>query len=332
MLAADLPADLPAAVLIVLHMPIGVPSALPSILDRAGPLPAVAARHGMPIESGTLYICVPDRHLLMADGSIAITDGPTESRHRPSINALFRSVALHAGSRATGVILSGALDDGVSGLKAIHARGGVTIVQDPQEATFEALPVNAIEHAQPDHVVPIANVAALLRDHPRPDRKKHIMYSDHTLELENHIAMGAALARPVDSENIGPPTNYVCPDCNGGLMEVSDGNFRCRIGHAWTADALLHARSTEIDSALGMAVRSLQEKAELADGLAKKVGSGGLQDRYRRTAEESRHAAAVLRDRFADLVLGTTDTRSADTDRVDPVSAADPGPDETSVS
>ncbi|MBD0860376.1 chemotaxis protein CheB [Gordonia sp. zg691] len=302
-LVAELPDDLPQAIFVVLHMPIGVPSALPSILDRAGPLPAVAAENGMKVEGGTIYVCVPDRHLLLHEDRVAVADGPTENRHRPSINALFRSVALYAGPLGTGVLLSGALDDGVNGLGAIRARGGVTMAQDPDDAAFPALPTNAIERIRLDHVVTAAVAAKVLADLGRRQFTESSMEADRLLEIENRIAMGSAFAAPVDSENLGPPTNYVCPDCHGGLMAIDEHNFRCRIGHAWTADALLHARSAEIDSALGMAVRSLQEKAELAESLATKVSAGTLQDRYNRTAEESRHAAAVLRGRLSELLF-----------------------------
>ncbi|MCK8614697.1 chemotaxis protein CheB [Gordonia sp. C13] len=297
-LVAALPEDFPQAVLVVLHMPVGISSALPSILDRAGPLPAVAAVDGMEVRSGTVYVCVPDRHLLLDGLRLAVTDGPTESRHRPSINALFRSVALHAGPAGTGVLLSGALDDGVNGMAAIRERGGVTIVQDPDDASFPVLPSTAITHVAPDYVVTAENAAKVLTGLSHRELPEPTMEPDHILEIENRIAMGHSFARPADSEDLGPPTNYVCPDCHGGLMQIGEHSFRCRIGHAWSAEALLQAQTAEIDSALGMAIRSLQEKAELAESLCAKVSSGVLRDRYLRSAEEARHAAQVLRERL----------------------------------
>ena len=269
---AGLTPGLPQSFLVVLHMPTGLPSALPSILDRVGPLPAVSAQHGMVVEPATIYVAVPDRHLLLDGDRLAVTDGPTENRHRPSIDALFRSVALHAGA------------------------------QDPADAAFGSLPANAIERVGADHIVTAAGVADVIRGLARTAVKESTMRPDRMLEVENHIAKGSAFADPIDSENVGPPSNYVCPDCHGGLMWTGDRSFRCRIGHAWSADALLHARSSEIDVALGMAVRSLQEKAELADSLAGKMSAGVLQDRYRRTAQESRHAATVIRQRLSDLL------------------------------
>jgi two-component system, chemotaxis family, protein-glutamate methylesterase/glutaminase len=273
----------------------------------------VAAEDGTRLEPGRVHVAVPDHHLMVTDGHLAVTHGPTENRHRPSINALFRSVALHASAHGVGVLLSGTLDDGVSGLASIHARGGVVVAQDPDDASFPGLPRAAIERTAVDHVVPALQVGRLLADLATREIKEKSMPRDPILETENRIAMGGAFARPQDSENIGPPTNFVCPDCNGGLMKIDEGNFRCRIGHAWTADALIGARSDEIDNALGMAVRSLQEKAELADSLADKVSTGALKDRYLRTARDSRNAAEVLRDRLFELLPHTEDESPAPT-------------------
>ncbi len=100
--AAGLPPELPCAVLVVLHVPAGAPSVLARILDRNGPLPAVTATDGAPLEHGTIYVAVPNRHLLVQDHRIMLSEGPTENGHRPAINALLRSVALAYGQHAVG--------------------------------------------------------------------------------------------------------------------------------------------------------------------------------------------------------------------------------------
>ena len=144
-LAAGLSPDLPYAYLMVLHVPAGSPSILARIVDRTGPLPAVAARDGMALQPGHIYVSVPDRHLVVVDDRAVLSEGPTENGHRPAINASFRSVALAFGPRAIGVLLSGVLDDGVLGLAAIQSRGGTTISQSPEDALFPAMPTNAVE-------------------------------------------------------------------------------------------------------------------------------------------------------------------------------------------
>ena len=102
-LAAGLSPDVPYAYLMVLHVLAGAPSILARIVDRSGPLPASAAEDDAPLEPGHIYVGIPDRHLLVADHHILLSQGPTENGHRPAINALFRSVALTFGTRAIGV-------------------------------------------------------------------------------------------------------------------------------------------------------------------------------------------------------------------------------------
>jgi two-component system chemotaxis response regulator CheB len=76
------------------------------------------------------------------------------------------------------------------------------------------------------------------------------MESDASMDLENQIAMARLFSTEFDAEALGPPSEFSCPDCNGNLVAVSDGNYRCQVGHAWTADALLRAREKEVEGAL----------------------------------------------------------------------------------
>jgi len=156
------PSDMPAAVFVVIHVAPSATSALASILDRAGPLPASQAVDGEAIELSRIYVASPNRHLLIKEGSVAVAVGPRENRHRPAIDTLFRTAARVYGARVIGVVLSGCGDDGVAGLRAIHDRGGVTIVQDPAEASFSDLPRNALAFATVDHTAPVADIAPLV--------------------------------------------------------------------------------------------------------------------------------------------------------------------------
>jgi two-component system chemotaxis response regulator CheB len=78
--------------------------------------------------------------------------GPKINQHRPAIDPLFQSAALAFGSRVVGVILTGFLDDGVSGLSAIKRQGGVTVVQDPKDAFAPWLPENALQNVKLLHL------------------------------------------------------------------------------------------------------------------------------------------------------------------------------------
>ena len=269
-LAGGLLPELPYAYLMVLHMPCGVPSILSRIIDRNGPLPAVTAEHGGELQPGRIYVARPDHHLLVDDGRVLLSQGPTENGHRPAINTLFRSVALAFGPRAIGVLLSGVLDDGVLGLAAIRSRGGTTIGRSPDDALFAAMPASARAAGVLDYEAAAADIGEVL---------------------------GKLSHR--DIEELGPASGYTCPDHNGSLVALGAGSFRCRVGHAWTQDALLAARDEEIENALWIAVRSLQEKAKLARRLAETAGHGQLFGRYIGPAEETERALSVLSQRLS---------------------------------
>lgn len=297
--AAGLSPDVPYAYLMVLHVPAGAPSILARIVDRSGPLPATAAENGSALEPGHIYVGVPDRHLLVGDHEVMLSQGPTENGHRPAINALFRSVALTFGPRAIGVLLSGVLDDGVLGMGAIRSRGGVTIGQSPEDALFPAMPTNALDAGVVDRQASAADIGAVLKELSHREIEDPDMERDTAMELENRIAMMSRFATDFDTEKLGTPSGYTCPDCNGSLVSISEGNFRCQVGHAWTAEALLSARDTELEGAMWVAVRSLQEKVRLARDMASRAGTGLLSRRYTSIADESERALILLSDRLS---------------------------------
>lgn len=297
-LAGGLSSDLPFAFLMTLHMPAGAPSVLARIIDRSGPLPAVAAENGGALEPAHIYVARPDHHLLVADHRIVLSQGPTENGHRPAINALFRSAAVAFGPRAVGVLLSGVLDDGVLGLNAIRSRGGTTIGQSLDDALFAALPGKAFDAGLLDQQAAAADIGRVLKEFSAREIKEPTMEPDSRMELENRIAMTPRFSARFDSQELGPASGYTCPDCNGSLAAISDGHFRCHVGHAWTADALLSARDREVEGALWIALRSLQEKAKMARQLADTVGRGPLSRRYSAQADETEHALRVLSERL----------------------------------
>lgn len=298
--AGGLPADFPYSILVTLHMPASAPSVLAKIIDRHAPMPASTATDGEPLQAGRIYVAVPDRHLLLYDHKVMLSEGPTENGHRPAINALFRSAALHFGPYAIGAVFSGVLDDGVLGAAAIRSRGGITVAQRPEDAHFATLPHNAIEAGVIDHQVAAAGAGTLLKQLTERDIEEREMERDLSMELENRIAMGRKYSTTFDSEELGPPSGYTCPDCNGSLMTLSEKSFRCRVGHAWSAEALLEARDAEVENALWIALRSLQEKARMLRRLAENIGPGRMSTRYSRLAKEAEEAVGVLSRRLAD--------------------------------
>jgi two-component system chemotaxis response regulator CheB len=297
--AANLPTDLPYAVLTTLHMPPAAPSVLARIIDRSGSLPAVSATDGDALEAGRIYVAVPGRHLLVHDHQTVVSEGPTENGHRPAVNALFRSAALNFGPRAIGVLLSGVLDDGVKGAADIRSRGGTTIVQDPGDALFSALPTNALTAGVADHQAAAIEMGALIKELAGREVEEREMEPDAIMELENRIAMGRRFSASFDADALGPHSGYTCPDCNGSLVAIGDHNYRCRVGHAWTTDSLLNARDDEVEYALWVAIRSLREKANLSRKIADTAGPGMVSDRYTELADEAEHAVDVLGKRMS---------------------------------
>jgi len=110
------------------------------------------------------------------------------------VDPLFRSAARTFGPGAVGVMLSGVLDDGTAGLLAIKGRGGVAIVQDPEEATHPGMPLSAIENVDVDHVLPVAEIASLLTElAASPIPREAVAVSDR---LDYEAEMPRAPMRP----------------------------------------------------------------------------------------------------------------------------------------
>ena len=160
-LAAALPPDFAAVVFVVLH--IGAhKSILPSLLNQVGPLRAYHPWDGMPINAGQIYVAPPDHHLLVEPGHVRLNRGPRENWVRPAVDPLFRSAARAYGPSVIGVILTGGLNDGTAGLFEVKQRGGITVVQDPNEAADPSMPRSALEHVAVDYCLPLQNIPALL--------------------------------------------------------------------------------------------------------------------------------------------------------------------------
>jgi two-component system chemotaxis response regulator CheB len=297
-LVSGFPADLPASVLVVLHMPRSAPSALARILDRAGPLPARTAVDGEPLRHGRVYVAAVDHHLLVIDGRVRLSHGPTENGHRPAVDPLFRSAARAFGQRVVGVVLSGSRDDGAAGLAAISWAGGLTVVQEPDDALHASMPRAALEQVAVDHVVPAAKIGDLLGELTR------IEVDDaeprRSVGLDGEVAM-ADFADLTAEEMRLEPAGYGCPDCGGALFKIDDGpvpRYRCRIGHAWSPESLLEEQAIALEAALWKALRALEEKGALAKLMAAR-GAGRdnerLTARYQGLAEEADGAGALIR-------------------------------------
>ena len=161
-LLQGLPTGLAAALFVVLHTDPSGQSRLPQILNLRGQLRAHFAQDQETVNLGEIYVAPSNRHLMLEDRKVLVTAAPKENRNRPAINPLFRTAAEAYGRRVVGVVLTGLLDDGTAGLWEIKRRGGVTVVQSPEDAAYPEMPESAIANVEVDHVVPLHDMASLL--------------------------------------------------------------------------------------------------------------------------------------------------------------------------
>ena len=296
-LAAGLPADLDAAVFVVLHIQPDVPSHLPQILSRHGPLPAAHAADGEPVRPGRIYVARPDHHLLVDGERVAITHGPRENRFRPSIDALFRSAAYTRGAGVVGVVLSGALDDGTSGLWSIKRMGGATVVQDPRQASFDSMPLSAMQQVDIDHVAPAERIGSLVARlvGARPGAGAQTPPPDlvERLRIETQVAASANAFRH-GILRFGEASVLTCPECHGALVRLVEGalvRYRCHTGHGFTASALLAGITESIEPTLWEVTRALEESVMLLDDTAHHLAQSGRPDEAARFFDKARRTA-----------------------------------------
>ena len=259
----SLPERFPAAVLVVLHSSPASKDMLSRVLSARIDLRVSTAVDGERLTPGRIYVAPADHHMILTDGHVRTTKGPKENRARPAIDPLFRSAALTRGPRVIGVILSGMLDDGASGLWSIKDRGGLTIIQDPEEAPYPWMPEAAARNVNVDHVVRVAEIGPLLNRLVREPLKDSRDIGPSTgLEIETAIASEAP-ALQVGSMKLGSLSPWACPECHGVLSQIREGGvlrFRCHTGHAYSADSLLASIAENTEHTLWSAIRSLEEK------------------------------------------------------------------------
>lgn len=294
-----LPADLPAAIFVVLHIPAQGIGILSTVASSAGPLPVRQAENGMKIEPGHIYLGAPDHHLLVAEDRIVLGRGPRENMVRPAIDALFRSAALYHGPRVIGVLLSGLLSDGAAGLNAIKRCGGMAVVQDPSDAVSDEMPRRAMEATTIDLCVPGLGMGDVLSDLVREEAGAALPIPPE-IRLEVEIAAGDRIG----SDNLlhlADPVALTCPACGGVLSEVKESRpmrFRCQVGHGFTADVLAKEQEGRVDEALRVALRIIEERAELVHRMAadgRRSGRPAVAQMYEARAVEYREYADMIR-------------------------------------
>lgn len=297
-----------ASIFVVLHTPnMTYSDVVIQRLQKNTVFTCSLARHNETIQSKHLYLAVPDKHLLIKQGKILLGDGPAENRWRPSIDVLFRSAAVAYNSRVIGIILTGMLEDGTSGMYAIKQCGGTCIVQDPKEAEYPCMPLSVLKRVEVDYCTSLQKIAAILEEkskdgvpdeHPIPDK----------LAVEANIAERVAVGIN-DLQTLGGERSfYSCPDCGGALLELKQGNFtryRCYTGHMYAATELLTRQNEQLENTLWIALRFMEERRNLLERMAEEEERKG----WKRSAANKRQRAEELHvhiDRLKQLLFAST--------------------------
>ncbi|HWC17470.1 MAG TPA: chemotaxis protein CheB [Terriglobales bacterium] len=298
-LVRELPSDFSAPIFVVVHIPSDVPSLLHQLLARSGGIPAIQPFDGDPIEAGHIYVAPPDHHLTIEPGVVRVLRGPRENRHRPAIDPLFRTAARTYGSRVVGVILSGRLDDGSAGLLAVKGRGGMTVVQDPDEADSPEMPARAIQYVRPDYVLPSRAIGQKLTSLTQ-ESDRLVMAGKKSARSETGNNSEDNLHAAYADEGEGTPSVFACPECSGVLWELKDHElvrFRCRVGHSYTMDSLHQEFSQSTEAALWAAMRALEEKSAMNRRIAEGSQTNeSLAKRFLDQAQSDDASAKVIRE------------------------------------
>jgi two-component system chemotaxis response regulator CheB len=281
---------------------------LPGILSRESRLPVAHARNGEEVKRGRIYVGPPDRHLLIENRQVKLVHGPKENLHRPSIDALFRSAARSAGPRVIGVVLTGARDDGTTGMRYIKQRGGIAIVQDPLEAPFPSMPMSVMQEIKVDYSLPLREIPSALDRLSRETVEEGRYPMSDDVELEARIAEQEMDAGELIAsvEKLGKVSKLTCPECHGALWEINDQNmlrFRCHVGHAFSAEALSNGQSQMLEVALWSAVRALEEQMLLARRIVERARAANhtrAARLFERRAREAETNSSIIRE----LLLG----------------------------
>ncbi|WLD57205.1 chemotaxis protein CheB [Salinispirillum sp. LH 10-3-1] len=270
-LVAQFPPDFPAPVFIVNHMGAHTTGeALVKVLNESSSLTCAHGHHEEVFKSGHIYLAPSDQHMLIVKRKILITKVARENRSRPAIDPLFRSAAVAYSNRVIGIILTGYLDDGTSGMRAIKRCGGVCIAQDPEDAAYPDMPQSVIANVGADYCLPVAEMGALLTDLVTRELPENEPVPEDIV-IEAKIAQRVLSDLP-SVEALGEQVPFNCPDCGGVLWQMADGKllrYRCHTGHAFTSSALLAQQSVKIEETLWVALRMFEERQNLLVTMSK---------------------------------------------------------------
>jgi two-component system chemotaxis response regulator CheB len=306
-LVMQLNSEMHAAMFIVMHLSrISISNFLIQRLQPHTSWQCVMAEEGAPIRKGHIYISQPNQHLLVKKDKVLIGRGPEENRWRPSIDVLFRSAAAAYNTRTIGIILTGLLDDGTTGMSALKRSKGVCIVQDPNEAEYPDMPLSVLNNMEVDYCIPLAKMGEVLSEITKGEPEEITAPND--VIIESQIAERVV----IEYENVsqlGEKSIYACPDCGGGLWRIekhggNEDRYRCHIGHSYSEKDLETKQVEIMENTLWIALRIMEERKTLLKKMEDDNLRKGL-TRISRTYRERKDELQVHIDRLKEVVYAT---------------------------
>lgn len=296
-LVASFPKDFNAAIFVTLHLSKeSRPDFIVNRLKRDTTLNCVVATNGTKIKAGSVYFAPVDKHLMVDKQQVLIGSGARENHWRPSIDVLFRSAAANYGGCVTGIILTGMLDDGTSGMEAIKRAGGLTIVQQPEEAEFTDMIKNVMEQIEVDHVLKIEEMSKVIEE-AYSSKKCEVGKVPRQVKLEANITKRMS-SNYAELKQLGEHTPFTCPECGGLLLKVSEENtdrYRCYTGHSYTQEKLEEKQLEELESSIWVAIRIMEERRNLLNSM----------NGYQQEARQERSAVLETHIKRLKKMLGT---------------------------
>ncbi len=307
---SQLKENIDAAFFIVMHLSrTSISDFLVHRLQPHTSLKCEVAKEDAIIEKGHIYVAAPNQHLLVKKNKIILGRGPEENRWRPSIDVLFRSAAAAYSTRVIGIVLTGSLDDGTTGMLAIKRSGGTCMVQDPNEAEYPDMPLSVLNNMEIDYCIPLNQMGETIFEITQTNPEE--IAAPKEVIIESEIAERVV----VDYEHVkqlGEKSIYACPDCGGGLWDIPKQNgkserYRCHIGHSYSEKDLVLKQGEILESTLWIALRIMEERRNLLKKMEddnKKKGLSKMASSYQEKGEDIQFHV----DKMKEILYATQDT------------------------
>lgn len=203
-------------------------------------------------------------------------------------------------NQVTGIILTGLLDDGTSGMWAIRRSGGNCIVQDPNEAEYPDMPLSVLNRMEVDHCISLMDMGTVLEEIIKTHPSKE---ADAPPEVKAEAQIAEKMTTGINEvSKLGKQSLYTCPDCGGGLWLVENGKlnrYRCFTGHSYTERDLELKQAESVDATLWVALRMMEERKNLLQKMEQQTRERGFArfaNEHKQKAEELEKHISKMKD------------------------------------